>query len=242
MLADYKRREKEAHAEADAIIGYARQEAERIAAEGKAKVEEFVARRTKLAESKIAQAEAQAMVEVRTIAAEAAVERRRAPADAGGQGQARRRPARQRSRRRQGPDELSRRNIATEKRPRVRPFLLGAAAALGARSRVAALEPRHPGTTAGDEPGMRVGRNSDACCADPSRGVKMRKRRLRRLRAGNVRPYAATPPRAWSSAAPACGRRAVSSRRRRGAKMRRAVEARGIAALGRSRRGRAAWR
>ncbi|NJO54472.1 MAG: ATP F0F1 synthase subunit B [Bacteroidales bacterium] len=72
VLADYKRREQEAHAEADAIIGYARQEAERIAAEGKAKVEEFVARRTKLAESKIAQAEAQAMVEVRTIAAEAA--------------------------------------------------------------------------------------------------------------------------------------------------------------------------
>ncbi|BBF91489.1 ATP F0F1 synthase subunit B [Blastochloris tepida] len=72
VLADYKRREEEAHAEADAIIAFARQEAERIAAEGKAKVEEFVARRTKLAESKIAQAEAQAMEEVRAAAAEAA--------------------------------------------------------------------------------------------------------------------------------------------------------------------------
>ncbi|NJL50668.1 MAG: ATP F0F1 synthase subunit B [Blastochloris sp.] len=72
VLADYKRREQEAHAEADAIIAVARQEAERIAAEGKAKVEEFVARRTKLAESKIAQAEVQALTEVRAIAAEAA--------------------------------------------------------------------------------------------------------------------------------------------------------------------------
>ena len=51
----------------------ARAEAERMAADAKAKVEEFVARRTKLAETKIAQAEAQAAAEVRGAAADAAV-------------------------------------------------------------------------------------------------------------------------------------------------------------------------
>lgn len=72
VLADYKRREEEAHGEADAIVAFAKQEAERIATEGKAKVEEFVARRTKLAEAKIAQAEAQALSDVRAAAADAA--------------------------------------------------------------------------------------------------------------------------------------------------------------------------
>ena len=44
-----------------------------MAAEAKAKMEEFVARRTKMAETKIAQAEAQALADVRGAAAEAAV-------------------------------------------------------------------------------------------------------------------------------------------------------------------------
>jgi F-type H+-transporting ATPase subunit b len=44
-----------------------------LAAEAKAKVEEFVVRRTKMAETKIAQAEAQALADVRAAAAEAAV-------------------------------------------------------------------------------------------------------------------------------------------------------------------------
>ena len=48
-------------------------EAERIAAEAKTKMEDFVARRTKTAESKIAQAEAQAVADVRAAAANAAV-------------------------------------------------------------------------------------------------------------------------------------------------------------------------
>src|SRR5882724_8047382 len=42
-------------------------------AEGEIKMEEFVARRTKMAETKIAQAEAQAVADVRAAAAEAAV-------------------------------------------------------------------------------------------------------------------------------------------------------------------------
>ena len=43
------------------------------AAEAKSKMEDFVARRTKIAETKIAQAEAQAVADVRAAAAEAAV-------------------------------------------------------------------------------------------------------------------------------------------------------------------------
>ena len=48
-------------------------ETERLALEARAKMEEFVARRTKMAETKIAQAEAQAVADVRAAAAEAAV-------------------------------------------------------------------------------------------------------------------------------------------------------------------------
>jgi F-type H+-transporting ATPase subunit b len=44
-----------------------------VAAEAKGKMEEFVARRTKLAETKIGQAEAQALADVRAAAADAAV-------------------------------------------------------------------------------------------------------------------------------------------------------------------------
>ncbi len=51
----------------------ARAEAERLAVEAKAKIEDFVARRTQMAQTKIAQAEAQALADVRGAAAEAAV-------------------------------------------------------------------------------------------------------------------------------------------------------------------------
>ena len=61
VLAQYRRRHQEAEREAEAIIGSARSEAERVAAEAKTKMEEFVARRTKMAQTKIAQAEAQAL-------------------------------------------------------------------------------------------------------------------------------------------------------------------------------------
>jgi F-type H+-transporting ATPase subunit b len=73
LLAEYQRKRKEADREADAIVVAAKAEAERVAAEAKTKVEEFVARRTKMAETKIAQAEAQAVADVRAAAAEAAV-------------------------------------------------------------------------------------------------------------------------------------------------------------------------
>src|SRR4029079_16224151 len=52
VLADYKARSATAEREAADIIANAKAEAERIATEAKAKMEDFVARRTKPAESK----------------------------------------------------------------------------------------------------------------------------------------------------------------------------------------------
>ena len=73
VLAEYKARRASAEREAEDIVTNARAEAERIAADAKTKMEDFVARRTKTAESKIALAEAQALADVRAAAAEAAV-------------------------------------------------------------------------------------------------------------------------------------------------------------------------
>jgi F-type H+-transporting ATPase subunit b len=73
LLSEFERKGREAATEAEAIIAGARAEAERLATEAKAKTEEFVARRTKMAEAKIAQAEAQAVADVRAAAADAAV-------------------------------------------------------------------------------------------------------------------------------------------------------------------------
>lgn len=73
VLASYKARAVEAQAEADAIVAQAREEAEALAKESAIRMEEFVARRTKQAELKIAMAEAQATNEVRAAAADAAV-------------------------------------------------------------------------------------------------------------------------------------------------------------------------
>jgi F-type H+-transporting ATPase subunit b len=73
LLEEYKARRASAEREAQDIIANARAEAERIASEAKTKMEDFVTRRTKTAESKIALAEAQALADVRAAAAEAAV-------------------------------------------------------------------------------------------------------------------------------------------------------------------------
>lgn len=73
VLADYQRRRKEAEKEAEAIVASAHEEAARASKEGQAKLEDYIARRTKAAEQKIAQAEAQASAQVRSAAAEAAV-------------------------------------------------------------------------------------------------------------------------------------------------------------------------
>jgi F-type H+-transporting ATPase subunit b len=73
LLAEYQRKRQQAEGEAQEIVSGAKAEAERLAVEAKARIEEFVSRRTKMAETKIAQAEAQAAADVRAAAAEAAV-------------------------------------------------------------------------------------------------------------------------------------------------------------------------
>jgi F-type H+-transporting ATPase subunit b len=73
VLASYKARAAQAQAEADAIVAQAREEAETLARETAVRMDEFVARRTKQAEMKIAMAETQAANEVRGAAADAAV-------------------------------------------------------------------------------------------------------------------------------------------------------------------------
>jgi F-type H+-transporting ATPase subunit b len=73
VLAEYQRKRQEAETEAQGIIAAANDEAARLAVDAKAKIEEFVSRRTKMAETKIAQAEAQATADVRAAAAEAAI-------------------------------------------------------------------------------------------------------------------------------------------------------------------------
>jgi len=73
LLAEFERKGREAESEAAAIIAGAKAEAERLTAEAKVKMEDFVARRTKMAEAKIVQAEAQAVADVRSAASDAAV-------------------------------------------------------------------------------------------------------------------------------------------------------------------------
>lgn len=73
LVADYKARYAAAEREAQDIVTNAKAEAERIAIDAKARMEDFVSRRTKAAETKIAQAEAQALADVRAAAADAAV-------------------------------------------------------------------------------------------------------------------------------------------------------------------------
>jgi F-type H+-transporting ATPase subunit b len=73
LLASFETRRKEAEADAAAIIAQAKQEAAMLAQEAQARVSDFIARRTKQAEEKIALAETQAASEVRAAAADAAV-------------------------------------------------------------------------------------------------------------------------------------------------------------------------
>lgn len=73
VVAEYRKKRSEAESEAAAIVAAAKAEAQELTAEAARRSEEFVARRTKLAETKIAQAEAQALADVRAAAAETAV-------------------------------------------------------------------------------------------------------------------------------------------------------------------------
>lgn len=73
LLADYQKKSREAEEEAKSIIDQARREAEALAAETRRNLAEQVARRSKIAEEKIARAEAQALAEVRGSAIDSAM-------------------------------------------------------------------------------------------------------------------------------------------------------------------------
>jgi F-type H+-transporting ATPase subunit b len=73
LIADYRKKQSEGAAEADAIVGRAREEALRLRHEGEANLDAAFKRREKAALEKIAQAEAQAMAEVRNQAVDLAV-------------------------------------------------------------------------------------------------------------------------------------------------------------------------
>jgi F-type H+-transporting ATPase subunit b len=73
LLAEAQRKFHESESEAEKIIAGAFADADRFTIEAKTKIEEFVARRTKMAEANIALAEAQATTDVRNTAAEVAV-------------------------------------------------------------------------------------------------------------------------------------------------------------------------
>ncbi len=70
LLASFGKRAAEAEANAAAIVAEARAQAEQLAKETAERMADFVARRTKQAETKIAMAEAQAAADVRAAAAD----------------------------------------------------------------------------------------------------------------------------------------------------------------------------
>ncbi|GGD07770.1 F0F1 ATP synthase subunit B [Aureimonas glaciei] len=73
QLAEYQRRRREAEVEAKDIVAGAEREAAALLQDAKAKSEEYVARRTAMAEQKIAQAENDAIAAVRSSAVDIAV-------------------------------------------------------------------------------------------------------------------------------------------------------------------------
>lgn len=74
LLAQYQKKQREAAAEAQAIVAHAREEAERIAAQAARDLEQSLERRQRLAEERIAQAESKAMAEIRAAAVDVAIE------------------------------------------------------------------------------------------------------------------------------------------------------------------------
>jgi F-type H+-transporting ATPase subunit b len=73
LLAEYQRKRKEAEQEAQDIVAAARREAESLTEDARRKSDEYVTRRTALAEQKIAQAERDAVNEVRSSAVDIAI-------------------------------------------------------------------------------------------------------------------------------------------------------------------------
>jgi len=74
LLAEYQRKRKDAEKDAGDIVAAAKREADVLVSEAKRKTEDYVTRRTALAEQKIVQAERDAINEVRASAVDIAVE------------------------------------------------------------------------------------------------------------------------------------------------------------------------
>jgi F-type H+-transporting ATPase subunit b len=73
LLAEYQNKRKQAELDAVEIVKAAQRDAEALAADAKVKTEEFVKRRTAMAEQKIAQAESDAVNAVRASAIDVAI-------------------------------------------------------------------------------------------------------------------------------------------------------------------------
>jgi len=73
ILADYQRKQRDAEKEAEDIIAMARREARFYAEESHKALNEFLQRRVKLAEEKIARAEQQAVQDIRSRSVDVAV-------------------------------------------------------------------------------------------------------------------------------------------------------------------------
>jgi len=72
-LAEYQNRQREAAAEAEAILAHARAEADRIAAQAARNLGETLERRRRLAEERISQEEAKALAEIRAVTVDVAI-------------------------------------------------------------------------------------------------------------------------------------------------------------------------
>jgi len=73
LVAEYRAKQQQAAADAEAIVAHAKTEAERIAAQSARDLELALERRQRLAEERIAQAEAKALDEVRAVAIDVAI-------------------------------------------------------------------------------------------------------------------------------------------------------------------------
>lgn len=73
ILADYQRKQRDAEKEAEDIIAMARREARFYAEESHKVLDEFLQRRVKLAEEKIARAEEQAVQDIRSKSVDVAI-------------------------------------------------------------------------------------------------------------------------------------------------------------------------
>ena len=72
-LAEYKRKQRDAVKDAEAIVNHAKEESERMRARADERLQESIARREQAAKEKIAQAEASALKEVRSQAVDIAI-------------------------------------------------------------------------------------------------------------------------------------------------------------------------